>query len=69
MKKFSVRLKSILIVFILFIPMFLMAGGPPMDDDVLDNEVPFDGGLTLLIAAGIGYGLKKVHDKRKEEKM
>lgn len=47
-----------------------MAQDPdPFDPDVNDNDVPIDGGVSLLIAAGIGYGLKKVYDKRKEEKL
>ena len=33
-----------------------------------DVGVPIDGGLTLLVAAGIGYGIKKAHDKRKKDK-
>ena len=32
------------------------------------EEVPFDGGLSLLIAAGAGYAIKKKHDQRKKEK-
>lgn len=28
---------------------------------------PIDGGLTFLIAAGVGYGIKKVRDSRKEK--
>ncbi|MBN8787665.1 MAG: hypothetical protein J0I84_11300 [Terrimonas sp.] len=34
-------------------------GGDP------DTEVPIDGGVGLLVAAGIAYGAKKAHDKRK----
>ena len=30
--------------------------------------VPIDGGLSLLLAAGIAYGGKKVYDLSKEEK-
>lgn len=33
-----------------------------------DQHAPFDGGLGLLIAAGMIYGLKKRHDKRKRIK-
>ncbi len=32
------------------------------DDDV--NDVPIDGGLSLLVAAGVGYGAKKLREKR-----
>jgi hypothetical protein len=36
---------------------------PGFTDDV--NDVPVDGGLSLLIAAGVGYGAKKIREKRK----
>jgi len=38
-------------------------------DQVYDVEVPFDGGISLLVAAGIGYGVKKAREKRKADKM
>jgi len=34
--------------------------------DVID--VPLDGGLTLLVAAGIGYGAKKLRGKGLNDK-
>ena len=55
------------IVFTVFcvacIPFFAHAGSvvPP-------TAAPFDGGLSLLIAAGVGYASKKAYDKRKAEK-
>lgn len=30
------------------------------------DEIPIDGGLSLLIAAGVAYGAKKAYDKRKK---
>jgi hypothetical protein len=44
----------------------LAQGDPGIDPDP-GNGVPFDGGLTLLIAAGIGYAAKKGYDKRKRK--
>lgn len=38
--------------------------GTPGDPDA----APIDGGLSLLVAAGIGYGAKKIRDKRKENR-
>jgi hypothetical protein len=35
---------------------------PTFDDDV--DDVPVDGGITLLMAAGLGYGIKRINDKR-----
>jgi hypothetical protein len=42
------------------------------ENNIADNEdtrdnVPIDGGLSILIAAGIGYGAKKAYNKRKEQ--
>ena len=34
--------------------------GLPLDD------APIDGGLSLLVAAGVGYGIKKVKHHRKK---
>ena len=34
--------------------------------DPLDPACPIDGGLSLLIAAGIGIGAKKAYDKKKK---
>jgi preprotein translocase subunit SecY len=31
-----------------------------------DPDAPIDGGVTLLVAAGVGYGIKKVRDSRKK---
>lgn len=47
------------------LPGLLMAQGDPgLDPD----PVPLDGGLSMLIAAGVAYGAKKAYDKRKGEK-
>lgn len=69
MKKKLNKLKVLLVVGMIVIPAFVIAQGdapPPIDPDVQD--VPFDGGVSLLVAAGIGYGLKKAHDKKRAEK-
>jgi hypothetical protein len=34
-------------------------------DPGIDPDVPIDGGLSLLVAAGVGYGTKKLREKRK----
>lgn len=31
------------------------------------DEIPIDGGLSILIAAGVAYGAKKAYDKRKKD--
>ena len=32
-----------------------------------DPEIPLDGGISLLLAAGAAYGVKKVRDLRKSK--
>ncbi len=41
----------------------LVDAQPVFDDEV--NDVPIDGGLSLLVAAGIGYAAKKINNKQK----
>lgn len=78
MRKMTKKLRLILIMGMITLPAFLMAqprpdtltdpgggGGAPPGDT---NDVPFDGGVSLLVAAGVAYGLKKVHEKKKAEK-
>jgi len=47
-------------------PLLSKAQGPP-DSDPGDPDAPIDGGVGLLVAAGIGYGIKKVRDNQKEK--
>lgn len=64
MKKTS---KNILYGFILILVTMVsyevLAQGPGFDEDVEDT--PVDGGVTLILAAAAGYGVKKINDKRK----
>ena len=65
MKKYS---KWLLVLSVLFILLFVLPGivkaqpgGSP------DPDAPIDGGISLLVAAGIGYGVKKARDNRKKK--
>ncbi|MFY7899687.1 MAG: PID-CTERM protein-sorting domain-containing protein [Chitinophagaceae bacterium] len=58
------HINTILLLLIILLPMIASAQ-PGFDDDV--NDVPIDGGLSLLVAAGVGYGVKKMRDKRKSQ--
>lgn len=61
-------MRVLVVIFILFfMPVILHAQGG-FDDNVTDNPVPFDGGVSLLVAAGIGYGLKKANDKKRAQR-
>ncbi len=57
-------LPLVLVVAILFFPVLVHAQQPP--DPGGDPDVPVDGGLSILLAAGIGYGVKKIRDQRKK---
>jgi hypothetical protein len=61
MKKIKIIDLTVLIC-IAFLPLSVMAqGGPPDPEDT-----PLDGGLTLLIAAGAAYGVKKYRAARQK---
>ena len=53
MKKRDIYITLMMLLFIA-LPMITLAQGPPDPDDV-----PIDGGLSLLVAAGAAYGVKK----------
>ncbi|NVK03381.1 MAG: hypothetical protein HWD92_01100 [Flavobacteriia bacterium] len=54
------KIKNIFLVAFMLVGMVALAqpGNP-------STPAPIDGGLSLLIAAGVGLGAKKVHDARK----
>jgi hypothetical protein len=55
-----------LVILALFHCMPLIASAQPGPGD--DPDVPIDGGLSLLVAAGVGYAVKKGYAKRKKVK-
>jgi len=62
-------MKSLLTTAITFcclcFPVLLLAQGDPGEDP---DPIPLDGGLSLLIGAGVAYGFKKAHDARKKNR-
>lgn len=54
---------SFFMLLTLVIPLLAKAQ-PPVPGD--PGATPIDGGLSLLVAAGIGYGAKKLYDKRRK---
>lgn len=64
MKNYSRRVISIslLVLSICFLPKSTNALGNPGDDP----DIPIDGGVSLLVAAGVAYGIKKIRDERKK---
>jgi hypothetical protein len=63
----KIVLPVIVILIALLAPVCLMAQTDPGGLPAV-NDVPLDGGLSILLAAGVGYGIKKVRDGRKQKK-
>ena len=55
---------SIIILFFIFLPSVLHAQIDPAGDP----DLPIDGGVGVLIAIGVGYGLKKMRDYKKSNR-
>jgi hypothetical protein len=53
----------LIVLAIVFLPLLSIAQ-PGFGDDV--DDVPVDGGLSLLIASGIGYGVNKLKNKKNQ---
>jgi hypothetical protein len=60
MKKRDIYITLIMLV-CMALPVLTMAQGGPIDPD----DVPIDGGLSLLLAAGAAYGVKKYREHKK----
>lgn len=67
MKQNSKRLINISILFLALtiVPFFAIAQDP--GDPGEDPDAPIDGGVGLLIAAGVGYGIKRVKEERNKK--
>ena len=61
MKKGNLYIILIMLICIA-LPMITMAQTEPPPPE----DTPIDGGLTLLLAAGAAYGIKKYRDSRKK---
>ena len=57
-------IQTLFIVLVLLMPALLHAQGPDGTPGDPDAAAPIDGGLSLLIAGGVGYGIKKMKGKR-----
>ena len=52
----------LLLLFIVAFPLIVLADPPTFGNDDVD-DVPIDGGISLLVAAGVGYGIKKMKEQ------
>jgi len=57
----------ILLVALLFVFSMGVVIAQPSDGDMDEPDLPLDGGLSLLLAAGAALGGKKVYDMRKKK--
>ena len=53
----------LVLIIIILLPFMVSAQGPTDPNDVM---VPIDGGLGILLGAGVSYGLKKYVDKKNQ---
>lgn len=57
--------KTVLCIVLLLLPaLCLWAQSDPGADP---DSAPIDGGLSILVAAGVGYGARKVKEKRNKK--
>lgn len=70
MQKLRTYFITVGVVMALFLinPMKTNAQLPDAGCDPLDPACPIDGGLSLLIAAGIGIGAKRAYDQKKQSR-
>ncbi|MCZ2299275.1 MAG: hypothetical protein LC134_07350 [Chitinophagales bacterium] len=62
MKTKLLRVTGVLVIIMLIaIPVMAQDNFPEPEDDI-----PIDGGITLLLVAGAGYGAKKLKEKRRK---
>ena len=64
MKKYILKLSLALSLAI--ITSMAVNAQPGFDDDVEDT--PIDGGVSILVGAGIAYGVKRIYNYKKESK-
>jgi hypothetical protein len=57
-KKVQLALSIIVLMVLASSPLFAQSCNP---------NVPIDGGLSALLVAGAGYGIKKINEKKKEK--
>ena len=63
--KLKISTIQIVIIAACFLIPTLLHAQPGFGDDV--DDVPIDGGLSLLVAAGVGYGAKKLKERNKNK--
>ncbi len=57
-------LKTILLLLLFSVPVLALAQGAPPDDP---QDAPIDGGLSVLLAAGAAYGVKRMRKAKQDD--
>ena len=60
------NIQTLVFLAVLLLPAIVRADDPPSFVDGV-NDAPIDGGLSLLVAAGVGYGVKKLREKKQQK--
>lgn len=58
------RVLQIVVVMFIVLMMPMLAMADNIDPVPGEPDAPIDGGLSLLIAAGVGYGAKKMKERK-----
>lgn len=59
---------TLLIILLITILPFATFAQAPEDPPTDPADTPIDGGLSLLVAAGVAYGAKKAYNKKQKNK-
>ncbi len=65
MKKYFLMLAIVLASVVGFAQIYVPNTSMLDDEEYSPTETPIDGGVSLLIAAGVAYAGKKYHDRKK----
>lgn len=61
------QLLKVIYLLIIFLSLSALTAHAQSDPGVDPDSAPVDGGLSLLIAGGLGYGIKKIREKMKNK--
>lgn len=64
--QYTIRI-ALFLIMCLFISVDIFAQGPGGDPGGDPDLIPVDGGLGFLLAAGVGYGVKKAREYRRNK--